>query len=980
MIKAALSLGIRALALVLLLALPASAQLRYIETEHLRLVYIDGVHSFLAPHVVRCFENAYRFHHKLWDAELGEKVTVFLHDSGDQGNGGAKNTPTDLIVAAIAPFSYTYETMPANERMNTIMNHELAHIFTMDRTSGWDRFYRGLFGGKPEPVADQPLSILYEYLVTPRRAAPRWYQEGIAVFLETWMAGGYGRALGAYDEMVFRTMVVDSARFYDPVSLESEGTKIDLHVGVNSYIYGTRFYTYLGIKYGPEKVMQWVSRTGGTKGYFVSQFKRTFGVSLDQAWRDWVAYEHEFQQENLAAIRAYPLTGYSDLTEQTLGSVSRPYFEPATRQIYVAVDHPGELPYIGAINVDDGAITKLTHVRGSSLFFVTYMAFDPRSRTLFYTTDNYGWRDLRAIDVASGHARTLMTDARIGDIAFCAADSALWGIRHFNGLSTIVRIPTPYTDWQAVYVWPYGKDVYDLDVSHDGQWLTTSLAEASGRQTLIRMNIPDILAGDSLYHEMFDFGSAIPQNFVFSADDRYLYGSSFYTGVSNVFRYDIAADSMEAFTNGETGFFRPIPVGVDSLIVFRYTSSGFHPAMIAAQPLEDINPIHYFGQRLVETHPIVTQWKAGSPGQISVDSVTVRQGPYHVMTTWKLMSLYPVVEGYKSTTAGGVRLNFGDYLGLQNADVTATYTPEPNLPSDERWHVKAAYSYFDWDAAFDYNGTDFYDLFGPTKTSRKGYSASLHRRKALLTDEQKHLDLDLGVSGHWKLERLPDYQNVATSYDVFGVYSADLHFENMTASLGAVDYETGYRWGLSASAVHVLKKLHPQIVANAAAGVPLPIPHSSVWLRGAAGASRTNRDEPFDNFFFGGFGNNWVDHGIVKRYRQWYSFPGAELNELAGTNFTRGLLEWNLPPLRFRRLGFPALYCSWARCSIFAIGLATNLNDDVTRATAGSVGAQVDFQLQLLSQLKLTLSAGYGRAWRENMRGTDEVMVSLKVL
>ena len=31
---------------------------------------------------------------------------------------------------------------------------------------------------------------------------PRWYVEGAAVFMETWMAGGIGRAQSAYDEMV----------------------------------------------------------------------------------------------------------------------------------------------------------------------------------------------------------------------------------------------------------------------------------------------------------------------------------------------------------------------------------------------------------------------------------------------------------------------------------------------------------------------------------------------------------------------------------------------------------------------------------------------------------------------------------------------------------------------------------------------------------------------------------------------------------
>ena len=50
---------------------------------------------------------------------------------------------------------------------------------------------------------------------------------------------------------------------------------------------------------------------------------------------------------------------------------------------------------------------------------------------------------------------------------------------------------------------------------------------------------------------------------------------------------------------------------------------------------------------------------------------------------------------------------------------------------------------------------------------------------------------------------------------------------------------------------------------------PLPLKHSSLWLRSSAGyVAGDDRDEPFANFYFGGFGNNWVDHREEKRYRE----------------------------------------------------------------------------------------------------------------
>src|SRR6185295_12080711 len=139
-----------------------------------------------------------------------------------------------------------------------------------------------------------PETILYSFLAQPRAMVPRWYLEGSAVFMETWMGGGIGRAQGGYDEMVFRAMVRDNARFFDPLGLESEGNNVDFQIGVNDYLYGTRFMSYLAYSYGPEKVIQWLRRDEDSKAYYEAQFEYVFGKPLDDAWADWIALEHNY--------------------------------------------------------------------------------------------------------------------------------------------------------------------------------------------------------------------------------------------------------------------------------------------------------------------------------------------------------------------------------------------------------------------------------------------------------------------------------------------------------------------------------------------------------------------------------------------------------------------------------------------------------------------------------------------------------------
>ena len=615
------------------------------------------------------------------------------------------------------------------------------------------------------------------------------------MFLDTWMAGGLGRAQGAFDEMVFRSMVQDGSPFYDPLGLVSEGTKVDFRVEANSYLYGTRFMSYLAYENGPESLVRWTSRSPGSKGYYASQFRKVYGKTLNQAWADWVAFEHDFQRSNLEAVRQYPTTPFRDLSRQPLGSVSRAYVDPSRGKLYAGLNYPGIVGHIGAISLHDGSIAKLHDIKEPKVFIVTSLAYDPEGRTLFYTADNNAYRDLIALDPETKREHLLLKDARIGELVFNRVDRSLWGVRTFNGICTLVRIPHPYQEWHKVYSWPYGEVAYDLDLSPDGALLSASVGEIGGQQALRVMKTESLLAGDPTPVGRLDFGTAIPSNFVFSPDGRYLYGSSYYTGVSNIFRYELATGAREAVTNAETGFFRPIPLGGDRLIVFRYTGEGFVPAEIDAKPLEDVSAITFLGQQIAEKHPVVKGWMAGSPGIVPIEQLVTKKGPYRPLLSLGLESIYPVVEGYKVYPAYGVHLRLSDPIQLNGASLTASYTPNSGLPEGERLHLEAEYRRYEFGLAFKLNPADFYDLFGPTKTSLKGYSVGASYLKTLVYDAPRKLDLTVDATYYGGLERLPDFQNVPTDVDSTLATRARLRYSHLRQSLGAVDDEKGLELG-----------------------------------------------------------------------------------------------------------------------------------------------------------------------------------------
>jgi hypothetical protein len=289
------------------------------------------------------------------------------------------------------------------------------------------------------------------------------------------------------------------------------------------------------------------------------------------------------------------------------------------------------------------------------------------------------------------------------------------------------------------------------------------------------------------------------------------------------------------------------------------------------------------------------------------------------------------------------------------------------------------YSYFNWEAQATLNNADFYDLFGPTKSSRKGHSFGIKYKQNIIYDNPEVMDYLVYANYYGDLERLPDYQNVAASYDKLFNIGSSFNYKDMRASLGAVDNEKGFKLQVNLNNNFVRKTIYPQLHTNFDFGFALPINHSSIWLRSSAGYSRGEREDPFANFFFGGFGNNYVDNQNEKRYREYYSFPGAELNSIGGTNFGKLVLDWNLPPVRFGNLGISSFYLNYARVSLFSSAIMTNIDLKESRRTLANTGAQVDFRFILFYHLKMTFSAGYAAAFEKDQKFTDELMFSLKV-
>jgi hypothetical protein len=950
-----------------------------LDTRDLELLYFDPAQTYLTPYIGRAFTNALEFHKKKFNWTPWDRTTVLLKDFGDYGNAAARSSPNNAVLLDVAPLSQTMETFSPGERFFTLNNHELAHVATMDVWNRRDAYWRRFTRGKPMPLQEHPESILWSYLTAPRTNAPRWYLEGSAVFFETWMAGGLGRAQGGYDEMVWRAKVRDHDRFFSPLGLESEGIAVDFQVGVNDYLYGTRFFSYLALTYGPEKAVDWLRRPEDSRAFYAARFKQVFGRRLDDVWNDWTRFEHDFQRANLAKLAQYPLTETQKLSPRGLGSISRGFVDPKTNSLIAAFRYSGTIGFVGRMDLATGKLTKLQEIKGMMLYRVTSLAFDPAARTAYYTEDNGAFRDIVAVNVDTGRKRMLLKDARIGDLAFDAHDRSLWGLRHQNGFVTMVRLPAPYTAFNQIHTFRYGQIPFDLDVSPDGSMVSASFGEVNGSQTLRVWRMDSLLGGGEPQEAArLSLPPSVPEGFTFAPDGRTMYGTSYYTGASNVFRFDIPTGKYEAVSNASTGFFRPMAQPDGSLIAYEYSGEGLQPVRFQPQVRDDLGNVEFLGTRVVSTHPELKTWGVGSPAKVPLDELITGRGKYRAAQQRKFAATYPIVEGYKGAFSPGWYFHWEDPLQFNQISASLSVSPFDHMRLRDRIHARLQLKTLNWDLRYLHNGADFYDLFGPVERSRRGDAVIAAYNKTIIYDPPRQLDLFASAAVYAGLERLPSAQNIPSPKNIQSI-EIGARYHNFRQALGGVDHEKGFAWRALADLDYAQGRAFPKLYGGVDYGVPLPLPNSSAWIYAHAGTAAGTRKSPLSAFYFGSFGNNYVDDRPVKRYREMESFPGFAINEIAARRFARVTGEVNLPPVRFAEIGTPAFFLSYVRPAIFAGAMATEAPDRSSHHYADA-GVQLDLAFTVALRLPMVLSVGAAGGWRDGHYRKTEWLASLKIM
>lgn len=331
------------------------------------------------------------------DVRPPARTHVVLTDQSDSANGFATTLPRNTIVLyAVAPTGS--DRLNPRDWLRTVFVHEFAHVVHLDRSKGWVRIARGVFGRTPWAF--------------PNLTLPAWQIEGLATWEES-ETPGIGR-LHAGD---FQAVVKEAARAgrLEPIDRVGGGLT-DWPGGLASYAYGLGFHEYLSKRYGAHTLTQLSDATARSLPWLGSlAFKRVYGASLGTLWRDYLESldrDVSMQPEAERASVSRRLTHRGHVV--TGPRYMKPACEGCATEVTYSIRTPHERPALYRIQLDTLDETRLTtRILGSTTGTGHGGTIYFDQQELHRNVGLYG--DLYSLDRATGRVDRLTSGARLSD-------------------------------------------------------------------------------------------------------------------------------------------------------------------------------------------------------------------------------------------------------------------------------------------------------------------------------------------------------------------------------------------------------------------------------------------------------------------------------------------------------------------------------------------------------------------------------------
>jgi len=940
------------------------------ESSNFKIIYRSG-QAYLADHILNSAENALKPLKEIFDYTPTEKIVITVHDIYDYGFATTTSVPRNYIRLEIEPFEPGYENIPYTDRFQWVISHELVHVAVNDKPSKFEKVTRALFS-KVEPEQIQPLTVFYSLLTSYKRYTPRWHQESIAVYLETWLNGGYGRILGNFDEMYFRSLVADNKRFPSDLYLDSKLSNISFLLENLFYLYGGRFASYLALKFESEKIIEWYKKSGFPfLTNFKTTFKDVFKISFNDAWDNFTEFETNFQQTNINKLKSSELTKINRILNEPVGWISHPYYDQADNSVIFSFHQPHNLAAIKKIFLTSGAEKEIGSLPTPSLYQVSSTAYDQNLHLFFYTTNNNQfYRDLWMLEPNTKNSTLLFEDCRIGQLTVSQTTHELWGIQHSGAKASLLYSVYPYKKLEYIAWFKTGEEIHQLSISPTGKLLAAVLHRSNGEQMLILIDADKLKAtGVMNYINLSDKGS--PDNPSWSPDEKFVYWNAYTNGVSNIYRFDLENKKLEALTNTIRGLFKPIFINNDYLFAFEFSSDGFYPVQIENKPAKHLPAINYLGQRIVDAYPDIMDIALKPLNSSAENSVKSSQlENYNGLLNLGIRSFIPIITGFQKQKVLGIFTHISDPLNFHNFIFEGGYSPFKENPLGPKWHAKFEYEYLKkLRLKINYNAPDFFDLFNSRKRGMIGTMADLQHTGYWIFDNPHKLKQQTNISIYKDVGFIND--NFIRVSEDFMVAKTSVNSKNQRRSIGSSDYEYGDEYNAT-FAVFASSPEKPELASQVYADWS----HLDTWLwdhnifhfKLGAGHHFKNDKLTQAGYYFGGFGNREVEDAEVKQFRDLFRFPGIQIYNLYADSFLKLHVENTFPPVR---LGGPSLCQHYLDHIDFSVYSQSLLIKSSVEKGFVDLGSQLSFIFKHWYNLESTFSGGIAMAWYENSDSWD---------
>ena len=419
--------SLTALLLTLLALAPAGAsglvdprfRFREIRTEHF-IIYFHQGEDRLAGRLAAMVEDVRARVGEALHAVPPHRTHVLLVDQSELANGWATPLPRDTVFLNAATPSGADFIGRTDDWLRLVFTHEYTHIVHLDRSSGWARVVRGIFGRAP--------------IAFPNLLLPEWQIEGLATWEESAIAGagrlsaGDFRAIERVPAAEGRSLTLDRA----------SGGLVRWPDGHAAYASGLGFHAYLAERFGEASFGTLADSTSRSLPFLGSRaFRRVYGESLGSLWREYSAA--------LLASATSPAPADSPPRRLTYHGnvVVAPRFAPPAcmecpNEIIYSMATPDAFPSLRAIEVGGVGDRKLaTRYHGATTgVSARAIVFDQQELRRNVALHS----DLYALDRESGDVRALTRGARLQDPDLSPDGRSIVAVRESAGERGLVLV------------------------------------------------------------------------------------------------------------------------------------------------------------------------------------------------------------------------------------------------------------------------------------------------------------------------------------------------------------------------------------------------------------------------------------------------------------------------------------------------------------------------------------------------------------